>query len=74
MDKAELLERLVAAKEHADRTMAIAEAQRRLVSALAALGRDTTAAERILERLEKAQTDDLSQLSAILNALEDYPS
>ena len=73
MDKTALLEILVAAKQHADQSKINADAQKDVITALVAMGKDPAAAQRILQKLEAAQTNDLSEMERILNALDDEP-
>ena len=74
MEKAALLENLREAKGHAHQSKANAEAQKKVIAALIAIGKDPAGAERILEKLETAQTDDLSEIERLLNLLEGEPS
>ena len=70
MQRAVLLEYLAAAQRHAKQSAAYVEAQKQIVAALVAMGKDPTEAECILQDLEMTQTDDLSDMEQILNALD----
>lgn len=70
MQRAVLLEYLAAAQRHAKESAACIEAQKQMIGALIAIGKDATEAECILQDLEATQTDDLSDMEQILNALE----
>jgi hypothetical protein len=61
---------LAAARGQADQSKINAEAQKIVVTALIAMGKNPTAAERILQKLETAQNDDLSAMEKILNDLD----
>lgn len=71
MEKAVLLESLAAAKGLASQSKVNVETQKTVISALIAMGKDPAAAERILQKLEAVQTDDLSDMESILNALDE---
>jgi Spy/CpxP family protein refolding chaperone len=71
MEKAALLENLRTAQGHAKQSKVNVEAQKRVIDVLVAMGKDPAAAERILQKLESVQTDDLSEMERILNALDD---
>jgi hypothetical protein len=70
MEKTDLLEYLAAAKGYAKQSKINADAQKIVVDALIAMGKDPAAAERILQKLETVQTDDLSEMERILNELD----
>jgi hypothetical protein len=71
MERTALLENLTAAIEQADQSKVNAEAQKILVTALIAMGKNPAAAERILHKLETTQNDDLTKMAGILNELDD---
>ena len=71
MQKADLLRSLSTAKAHAGQSKVNVEAQKAVISALISIGRDPAAAERVLQHLEHAQTDTLSEMERILNELDD---
>jgi hypothetical protein len=73
MDKTTLLQALAIAKAHARQGKVNVEAQKAVVAALAAIGKDPIAAERILASLEHVQTDSLSDMEKILNELDTLP-
>ena len=73
VEKAALLENLRTAKGLAKQSKVNVEAQKRVVDVLIAMGKDPTAAERILQKLEKAEKDDFSDMESLLNALDHVP-
>jgi hypothetical protein len=74
MTKADLLESLTAASAHATQGKVNVEAQKAVIDALKAIGKDPAGAERILQHLEETQTDNLCDMTKILNALDDKPA
>jgi hypothetical protein len=73
MEKTALLENLAAVQGLASQSKAHVEAQKAIIEALIAMGKDPAAAERILNKLETVQTDNLSDMESILNALDGEP-
>src|SRR5262249_32974848 len=73
MEKTDLLENLTAATAQAEQGKVNVEAQKIVVDALKAVGKNPDGAERILDSLQKTQNDNLSDLMTILNALEEKP-
>jgi hypothetical protein len=69
MEKAAWLRHLEALQKLAFRGDGLIEAQRGLVASLAAAGADTTAAQKILDTLEKTQKAQLAEIEQVSKLL-----
>jgi hypothetical protein len=73
MERAVLLEHLLAAKRHAELGKLHVEAQKRIVDDLIAAGRNTAQAEQLLRLFEQTQDNHLDHIERILDELDKLP-